>query len=49
MRHAGAFPLPCAGPGSRMVMMCAWGRPMYTLVEEELKERAHLRAPRCPY
>ncbi|WP_306185191.1 MULTISPECIES: cupin domain-containing protein [unclassified Streptomyces] len=30
-----------------VVMMCAPGQPMYTLVEEEeLKERAHLRAPR---
>ena len=28
-------------------MMCAPGQPMLTLVEEaELKERAHLRAPR---
>ncbi|MEU8972073.1 cupin domain-containing protein [Streptomyces monashensis] len=30
-----------------LVMMCAPGRPMLTLVDEgELKERAHLRAPR---
>jgi hypothetical protein len=30
--------------------MCAPGQPMYTLVEEEeLKERAHLRAPRPTY
>ena len=30
-----------------VVMLCAPGQPMFTLVEEEeLKERAHLRAPR---
>ena len=39
--------LPDAPSTFVVVMMCAPGQPMYTLVEEEeLKERAHLRAPR---
>jgi quercetin dioxygenase-like cupin family protein len=42
--------LPDAPSTFVVVMMCAPGRPMYTLVEEEeLKERAHLRAPRPTY
>lgn len=39
--------LPDAPSKFVVVMMCAPGQPMYTLVEEEeLKQRAHLRAPR---